>query len=53
MYGAAKGVWGQKIWFWVKDGHGKGGWKFSGVNGIVECEWMCLESIVAATRMFI
>ena len=37
VYGAARGVWDQKVWVWMKVGHGKGrGW-ISGVNGVV---WM-------------
>ena len=46
----ARKVWGQKIWIWVKVGHGKGRGKVSGVNGVV---WMCVDFFVAATRRFI
>ena len=50
VYGTARKVWGQKIWIWVKVGHGKSRGKVSGVNGVV---WMCVECFVAATRRFI
>ena len=50
VYGTLGRFLGQKIWIWVKVGHGKGRGKVSGVNGVV---WMCVECFVAATRRFI